>query len=248
VTDPGDSGPSRRLIVNADDFGQSSVINRGVVQAHRKGIVTSASAMVRWPAAPEAARHARDNRGLSVGLHVDLGEWAYRGGRWDPVHVVTDPSDPRGVGAELARQLDRFHRLFRHAPTHLDSHQHVHRDEPLRSLLLEAARDLGVPVRHFTPGVRYEGSFYGQTGRGEPLPEAISLPALLRILAALPPGVTELGCHPALGDHVASVYRAERNAEVAVLCDPRLRQAMAAAGIELRSFRDVPVATEQPAG
>ena len=63
---------ARYLIVNADDFGQSTGINKGVIQAHEEGIVTSASLMVRWPAAPEAAAYARNRPGLSVGLHVDL--------------------------------------------------------------------------------------------------------------------------------------------------------------------------------
>ena len=51
---------TRFLIVNADDFGQSSGINRGIITAHEKGIVTSASLMVRWPAAVEAADAERD--------------------------------------------------------------------------------------------------------------------------------------------------------------------------------------------
>jgi len=41
---------TRFLIVNADDFGQSPGINRGIIKAHADGIVTSVSLMVRWPA------------------------------------------------------------------------------------------------------------------------------------------------------------------------------------------------------
>ena len=62
----------RFLIVNADDFGQSHGINEGIIAAHEKGIVTSASLMVRYPAASEAASYAQKNPRLSVGLHVDL--------------------------------------------------------------------------------------------------------------------------------------------------------------------------------
>ena len=51
--------PWRYLIVNADDFGLSPGVNRGVVQAHERGIVTSASLMVRQPAAGAAAACAR---------------------------------------------------------------------------------------------------------------------------------------------------------------------------------------------
>jgi predicted glycoside hydrolase/deacetylase ChbG (UPF0249 family) len=50
---------TRQLIVNADDFGQSAGVNRGVIEAHENGIVTSASLMVRWPDAADAARYAR---------------------------------------------------------------------------------------------------------------------------------------------------------------------------------------------
>jgi hypothetical protein len=87
--------------------------------------------------------------------------------------------------------------LFARGPTHLDSHQHVHREEPLRSVLLEAGRRLGIPVRDLAPGLVYRGDFYGQTAKGEPLPDAIAVDALLGLLSSLPPGITELGCHPA---------------------------------------------------
>jgi predicted glycoside hydrolase/deacetylase ChbG (UPF0249 family) len=64
----------RYLIVNADDFGQSDGINQGVVKAYERGIVTSASLMVRWPTASAAAVYARAHPDLSLGLHIDLGE------------------------------------------------------------------------------------------------------------------------------------------------------------------------------
>ena len=53
------AGAARVLIVNADDFGLSAGVNRGIVEAHERGIVTSASLMVRRPAAREAADYAR---------------------------------------------------------------------------------------------------------------------------------------------------------------------------------------------
>ena len=71
---------ARRLIVNADDFGQTAGINEGIIQCSERGIVTSASLMVRWPSARAATEYARAAPALSVGLHIDLGEWAYRNG------------------------------------------------------------------------------------------------------------------------------------------------------------------------
>jgi hopanoid biosynthesis associated protein HpnK len=63
---------SRRLIVNADDFGRSHSINQAVIRAHREGILTTASLMVNEPAAAEAVALARENPGLGVGLHLAL--------------------------------------------------------------------------------------------------------------------------------------------------------------------------------
>src|SRR5438552_3240117 len=99
---------SRRLIVNADDFGQSRGVNRGILAAHQRGIVTSASLMVRWPAAAEAAALGRAHPRLSVGLHMDLGEWAYRGGEWVPVYEVAQLADPAAVAEEVGRQVAAF--------------------------------------------------------------------------------------------------------------------------------------------
>ncbi len=236
--------PAKRyVIVNADDFGQSAGVNRGIVAAQERGVVTSASLMVRWPAAAEAADYARAHPRLSVGLHLDLGEWAFRGGEWVPLYEVVPPDDAAAVAAEVAAQVAAFRRLAGRDPTHLDSHQHAHQKEPVRSAVAEVARGLGVPVRGW--GVRYCGDFYGQTDDGTPLPEILCVEGLVRILEGLPPGVTELGCHPGLGDDLDTMYRAERAREVEVLCDPAVRRALADLGIELLSFQDLPRA---PAG
>lgn len=230
---------ARRLVVNADDFGRSAAINDGVLRAHREGIVTSASLMVRYADAARAAAAARAHApGLGLGLHLDLGEWAYRDGEWRSVYDVADTDDRDAVEAELARQLVEFERLAGAPPTHIDSHQHVHRDEPVRSAVRRAAGVLGVPVRH-APGVRYCGAFYGQGRRGEPLPSLISADALAALVAQVGEGVTELACHPAAEVDFESSYGAERVVELRALCDPRVAAAVRAGGVELCSFRDL---------
>jgi len=230
--------PERRLIVNADDFGLSAGVNQGIAQAHEHGILTSASLMVRAGHAAEAAAYAHAHPELSVGLHVDLGEWHYTGEHWVAAYEVVPADDAAAVGAEVAAQVERFCALMGREPTHLDAHQHAHRDEPANTIVLEHGRRLGAPVRDFTPGLRYEGGFYGQSGRGEPYPEGISVEALCALLLALPPGATELGCHPAIDDGSSSSYAAERTVETATLCDPRVRAVVDEEGIALRSYRD----------
>jgi chitin disaccharide deacetylase len=223
----------RMLIVNADDFGRSRGVNRGIAIAHEKGIVTGASLMVRRPAAEEAAAYALQHPRLSIGLHVDFGEWVYRDGSWNVVDEVPGP-----IEVELRRQLASFQRLVAHDPTHLDSHQHVHRNGEVGVMVANMARELGVPLRAYDPEIRFCGDFYGQTAKGEPLRESISVEALLDLLIALPSGVTELGCHPGLGTDDDLPYGIERSIEMRTLCDPRVRAALIANGIQLCSFAD----------
>ncbi|HJQ26309.1 MAG TPA: ChbG/HpnK family deacetylase [Blastocatellia bacterium] len=227
----------RLLIVNADDFGQSAGINRGVIEAFERGIVTSASLMVRWPAAAEAAAYAGAHPRLSLGLHLDLGEWAYGDGAWRALYQVVPLNDAQAVRDEAQRQLEAFRRLLGRHPTHIDSHQHVHKDEPVRSIMLDIAARLSLPLRHEDARVYYCGDFYGQSAKGYACPEHISVDALVEILRRLPQGITELGCHPGEAGDLETMYRDERATELSTLCDERLRAALAAEGIKLCSFR-----------
>jgi predicted glycoside hydrolase/deacetylase ChbG (UPF0249 family) len=233
--------PSERyLIVNADDFGQTPGVNHGIIEAHERGIVTSTSLMVRWPAAPDAAAYGRSHPEFSIGLHLDLAEWIYRDGAWAPLYVVVPANDRAAVAAEVERQLKAFHELMARPPSHIDSHQHIHREDPVRSVVLEEAGKLAVPVRHFSSQVTYSGDFYGQTAKGYPYPEGIDVGNLLRIVKTLPAGVTELGCHPGIGNDVDSMYCAERVVEVQSLCDSRVRAALDTEGVRLCSFHTMP--------
>jgi chitin disaccharide deacetylase len=245
-TDCTNMAAKRYLIVNADDFGLSEGVNRGIISAHKQGIVTSTSLMVRWLAAAEAARCAREHPRLSFGLHLDLAEWVYRDYEWVPRYQVVPADDERALAGEVERQVEEFRRLLGRDPTHLDSHQHVHRSEPARAVVSQLAQQLSVPLRSVDPQVQYCGDFYGQTGEGDPYPEGISLTGLLQTIQNLPAGVTELGCHPGEDEHLDSVYRAERMQEVKVLCDPQVRAALASKEVVLCSFADLPRLNLQP--
>lgn len=230
----------RVLVVNADDFGRSAGINEGIIAAHERGIVTSASLMVRWPDAGDAAVYAGSHRELSVGLHVDIAEWVSRDGAWEAVYQIVADGDHDAVAAEVNRQLTLFEALVHRPPTHLDSHQHAHKSEPLREVLRDAARQLGVPIRHYARDIAYCGDFHGQSGSGEPYPEGVTVDALLKIVRNLSPGVTELACHPGFGDDSESAYSSERGDEVRALCDPRVRASIETEGIQLVSFEGIP--------
>ena len=224
----------RFLVVNADDLGLSAAVNDGIFAAHAEGVVTSASLMVRQGAAAAAAERAADFPELAVGLHIDLGEWNYEAGEWMQAYSHCDGDDPEAVAAECRAQLERFRALLGRDPTHLDSHQHVHESEPAKGVAEALAAELGVPLRNRT--IRYEGGFYGQTGKGEPFPEGIAPERLLDLIRALPPGCTEVGCHPAAGPVPTSSYDSERQTELETLRDPRVKDLLNVMEIKLCSF------------
>jgi len=229
----------RRLIVNADDFGQSEGVTGGILAAHEHGIVTSTSLMVRWPAAADAVSRARAFGSLSVGLHIDLGEWRRCDDQWDVVYQVVDSDDADAVRREVVGQFERFEALCGRPPSHVDSHQHVHTRGPALPVAREMARRFGIVLRQYSDIVTYSGAFYGQTSEGQPLSDLIRVPALIKTLEDLPDGTTELSCHPAMRADLVTTYSAERIVELATLCDPEVRAAVERCGIQLISFDDV---------
>ena len=230
----------RYLIVNADDFGCSRSVNRGIIEAHERGIVTSTSLMVLGPAAADAAAYARGRPVLGVGLHVELAQWRVsrlprRGAALSATAVRRHASE------QLERQLEQFTSLVGRAPSHLDSHQHRHTWPLVQPLFERTAQDLGIPLRRTPLGVRFCGEFYGHDGRGRPDHEAITTEALLRLLEGLEEGgVTELCCHPGYVDDLDSWYRLEREQEIRVLCDPRVQKTIRNSAIRLCTFADRP--------
>jgi chitin disaccharide deacetylase len=210
----------RYLVVNADDFGACAGVNHGIVEAHRRGIVTSTSLMVGMPGSEEAAGLARECPRLSVGLHA----------------VVEDPD---ACEAALDDQLVRFNSLLDRQPSHLDSHHHVHTRPGLLAHFRALAERFGIPLRACS-GVRYCTSFYAQWA-GERHPEQVSAAGLIRILATeVGNGITELACHPGRADPgLSSSYAVERQLELRALCDQSVRRFLDGSGIALVSFGEV---------
>jgi predicted glycoside hydrolase/deacetylase ChbG (UPF0249 family) len=220
------------VLFNADDLGYSHGINRGIFEAHERGVVTSASMMVNTPATVEAVHLSREHPNLSVGLHVNFTNEAQR---------LVDLDDQEACRRELRDQYLRFTDLTGRKPTHLDSHQHVHR-HPMRRPLFEAlANSEGLPLRD-RPPVVFKGGFYGQWEYGVSDPEKLSLAALQRILhEELREGIYEFCCHPGYFDPaLEAVYHRDRELELRTLTDPALPAFLEREGIRLISYADLP--------
>jgi predicted glycoside hydrolase/deacetylase ChbG (UPF0249 family) len=213
----------RSLIVNGDDFGVNHGVNLGVIRAHQKGILTSASMMVGSPASADAARLSARHPALGVGLHV----------------VLRSAADSPAPEAEVERQLERFIELTGQPPTHLDAHHNVHRDARVLPAFLAVAERHRLPLRGHC-GVHHITSFYGQWD-GETHLGSISPTALARIVATeVKDDFNELCCHPGYVDgKLASSYSLEREAELETLCDPEIVALLRRSGIRLVTFREV---------
>ena len=218
----------RHLIVNADDLGYSPAVNEGVFAAHEEGIVTSASLMVLRDAAPAAVEALPAHPDLAVGLHLE-----------SAFVLRTDmPVKGRTPIGECREQLERFREFVGRDPTHLDSHKHVQETDAACGAAAEAlAAELGVPLRN--RAIRYERTFYGRDETGAPAPEAIAAEHLIALIEALPPGWTEIGCHPAAGPVPVSSYDTERQIELATLRDPDVKFLLNVSDVQLCSFAQV---------
>ncbi len=157
------SPETRRLIVNADDFGLSSSVNDAVVRAHRDGILTSASLMVNEAGFGGAVKLAKDNPRLGVGLHLTL----LMGRSASPRVKIPGLVNSRGefsnnpvvagmsyffnsnlreqLRAEIHAQFEKFHDAGL-TLDHVNGHLHLHLHPVIFKILMEDLEKLG--IRH----------------------------------------------------------------------------------------------------
>lgn len=159
--------PTRRLIVNADDFGRSHSINQAVIRAHREGILTTTSLMVNESGFDEAVRLARENPKLGVGLHIatvcgrsalppekipnlvnSKGEFtnnpASAGMRY-----FFSPACRRQLRDEITAQFEKFHSTGLPLD-HVNGHLHLHMHPAIFSILVENAERFCIRRMRFT--------------------------------------------------------------------------------------------------
>jgi len=162
----------RRLIVNADDLGYTSGINRAIFQAHASGLVTSTTLMANGPAFADACAGLGSAPHLSVGCHVMLIDGSPLSSPSAIASLVSAGSstfrtslgafaalamfgriDPRHIEIEAAAQI-RHLQSAGVSPSHIDTHKHTHIFPTVLRPLLRAARDCGIRcVRNpFGPG------------------------------------------------------------------------------------------------
>jgi chitin disaccharide deacetylase len=175
----------KRVIITGDDFGLAIPVNEAIVEAHRHGILTTASLMIGAAAAADAIERARQNPTLRVGLHVTLVEG-------HPVSVPTAIPDLvdeignfsdrpvrsgfkyalwPGIGKQLEAEIRAQFEAFAGTGLlldHANTHNHLHLNPRILELILRVGRDFGlrairVPNEPALPSWRTTGK--GLTGR-----------------------------------------------------------------------------------
>jgi predicted glycoside hydrolase/deacetylase ChbG (UPF0249 family) len=153
----------KQLIVNADDFGLTENVNRGILDAHREGIVTSTTLLANGRAFEAAAAASKRFHRLGIGVHLNLTEGkpvadatkiptlVDRGGRlyMPPARlwagISTGQVSLSDIEAELRAQVARvFHAGIR--PTHLDGHKHIHVLPRVSEVVIRLAREFRIPA------------------------------------------------------------------------------------------------------
>jgi chitin disaccharide deacetylase len=138
----------KQLIVNADDFGFTPDVNQGIVEAHRRGILTAATLMATGAAFDDAVRLARETPSLDIGCHLVLiGGSSLLTGRAYPLTV------PRLAAALARREIRAYEELKAQVwrilgsgikPTHLDTHKHTHLAPPVLEAVARIAEEFGI--------------------------------------------------------------------------------------------------------
>ncbi|HWI63267.1 MAG TPA: ChbG/HpnK family deacetylase [Symbiobacteriaceae bacterium] len=154
-----------QLIVNADDFGLTESVSRGIIQAHREGILTSTTFMVNFPWAPEMAPLLGEAPRLGVGVHLNLTTGSpllppesvptlVEDGQFTKALVrLFTRADAAEVRAEWAAQVERGIALLGRTPTHLDTHRYLQAHPRFTAVLIDIARTYKIPaVRCLYPG------------------------------------------------------------------------------------------------
>ena len=249
------------LIVNADDFGLCKAQNYGIIDAFTNGVVTSTTAMVNGQGIEHAVALSTQHPGLAIGMHFvltlgrplsampgltdeqgELGKWI-----WQRAEENTLPLTE--IEYELACQFARFVELFGRAPTHIDSHHHVHMIPQIFPIVEAFAKAKGIPVRFDYDAAKsgeieqhdvkttqgFDSGFYG-----EQITESLFLDTLERSMVRGEKSL-EVMCHPSFIDNtiLASKYCYPRLAELDVLTCAALKYAIAERGYRLGTFEDL---------
>ena len=234
-----------KLIVNSDDFGLTPGVNHGIIDALKRGLLRSTTAMMNMPAIEMAADLAKANPELGVGIHLVLTAGkplldthktiVDEKGHFlkNAVLVKKTDVDVEEVYAEYVAQMEKYIKLFGHKPTHIDGHHHTHALPQTVEATRRLAKTYGIKyVRQVDTDVAFISDFYG------PLTDYNQFETTLK--RHLDREYVELMCHVAFIDVdliQCSTYNFDRVRELETLISSKAKDFVKEHNIELVNFR-----------
>jgi chitin disaccharide deacetylase len=251
---------SRSIIFNADDFGLSPGVCRGIIQTCRHGTVRSTSVMVNLPDVHESIDILKTCPELDVGIHINLtfgfpvsdpSDIPSLSG-YDGIFVVKPGDFPEIVDVddlyrEIYAQVRRAYELGLN-PSHLDSHHHIHHiDSRVNEILMEVAGEYDLAMRSNDSEDRQKLQEYGISTPDNFISsffgnDYVNYNMLERFIEELPVGVSEIMCHPGYVDDDLknkSSYTGFREIELKLLTDPEIFSMLKYYDVTLMSYRDI---------
>jgi predicted glycoside hydrolase/deacetylase ChbG (UPF0249 family) len=238
------SARQKQLIVTADDVGLDRGMTAGAIEAHRNGIVTACSIVANGREFEDAVARLRDCPSLEVGVHLTLvEERSLTTGEPMPKNwmrfLLTRFGDVEG---ELRLQIERV-LVSGLRITHLNGHQHLHQWPRVAKIVRRLADEYRIGYvrtvndrggRHRGVAMMILNRLGDQKRNTIGVAEAGHLTSerILELLDCVE-GVTELVAHPGIDVSGYSHWSYNWEAETRALCDPAVRQAVAAKNIEL---------------
>lgn len=232
-----------KLIVNSDDFGLTQGVNYGIIDALKKGVLRSTTAMVNMPAIEHAVKLSKENPDLGVGLHLVLSAGyplfnnhktiVDENGHFLKGSVLEIKDiDTEEVYREYKAQMERFIELFGRKPTHIDGHHHTHRLAQTKEATLRLAKEYNIDyVRSLSHHPEFVSTFYADKVSVEDFKQLVEKNKNDQLI--------EIMCHVAFIDvdllHI-STYNSNRVKELETLINPELVSWVKQEGFELSHF------------
>lgn len=214
----------KKLIVNADDFGLSPGVNKGIIETYLNGILSSTTLMVNQPYAKHAVELYKNYNNLGLGIHLtfDKGKSLYGissltddEGNFKKYPLLLKSAKKDDFINEIEAQIYKFKELCGKMPTHMDSHHHIH------IKLQEAFEAVEIISKKYNLKYRKNDELIGEFYENN-----VSFNHFYSLIDTKNTETIELMCHPAIVDTPlleTSSYTYKREEELKILTDSQVK-------------------------